>query len=548
MHPAHLTLQEPIRLGAILESSAVNPFPALTKVIGTLGPKSRSLDTIEELLKAGMSVARFDFSWGSHDYHQETLATLRKAIKNTQRPCAVMLDTIGPELQILNRKEKPIVVEAESMVVLTPDKKRDASSDVLPVNYEHLSKSVKPGDTIFVGQYLFTGSENTSVWLEVVECRGKDVHCRVKNSATLVGSVFTAYASQIHISLPTLSDGDKQTIQKWGVPNAVDIVSVSYTRQADDIREARAQLAALGAGHIQVFAKVENAEGLRHFDEILRESDGVILSRGNLGIDLPPEKVFLIQKGVLHRCNMAGKVGIITRVVDSMVETPRPTRAEATDIANGVLDGADGILLGAETLRGLYPIQTIATVQHICAEAEKVYNHNVYFQQAVAAAGEPMDYLESIASSAVRAASSVAAAMIIVLSSSGRAARLVAKYRPPVPILVVLIPKPAALAVVSQSSSASAGGTAGAGASPAAGAPVVAFNGTSQFRQCMAVRGLMPLQAAIASPEAILKAAIDYGKSVGIVKQRAKIVVCQKAGDSYAMKMLDLDDTTHDNF
>lgn len=153
--------------------------------------------------------------------------------------------------------------------------------------------------------------------------------------------------------------------------NSIDFISLSYTRHAEDVRQARLHLSKLGDLYqTQIFAKIENIEGLKHFDEILKEADGIILSRGNLGIDLPPEKVFLFQKAALHKCNMAGKPAIVTRVVDSMTDTPRPTRAEATDVANAVLDGADGILLGAETLRGLYPVETITIVQKICAEVK----------------------------------------------------------------------------------------------------------------------------------------------------------------------------------
>ncbi|KAL1553169.1 pyruvate kinase [Salvia divinorum] len=181
--------------------------------------------------------------------------------------------------------------------------------------------------------------------------------------------------------------------------------------------------------------------GLDNFDEILQEADGIILARGNLGIDLPPEKVFLYQKEAIHKCNVAGKPAVVTRVVDSMTDNLRPTRAEATDVANAVLDGSDAILLGAETLRGLYPVETISTVGKICAEAEKAYNQDLYFKKAVNHVGEPMTHLESIASSAVRAAIKVKASIIICFTSSGRAARLIAKYRPTMPVLSVVIPR-----------------------------------------------------------------------------------------------------------
>ncbi|KAH9550425.1 hypothetical protein CY35_10G071800 [Sphagnum magellanicum] len=523
MQVSQLLLEEPMRLASILESSSTQGFSALTKIIGTLGPKSRSVESIEAMLNAGMTVARFDFSWGDEDYHQETLENLKRAVKNTRRLCAVMLDTVGPELYVVNEKGTPIELVEGEQVILTPDKNKQASSKVLPVNYDSLAAAVKPGDTIFIGQYLFTGSEETSVWLEVTETQGPDVICKVKNTATLTGSLFTAHASQVRIELPTLSASDLKIMSTWGVRNQIDFLSLSYTRHADDVRLARSHLSKLGdLWQTQILAKIENCEGLAQFDEILNEADGIILSRGNLGIDLPPEKVFLFQKVALNKCNFAGKPAVITRVVDSMVESPCPTRAEATDVANAVLDGTDGVLLGAETLRGLYPIETITTVHRIAAEAEKVFNQAVYFKRMIKSIGEPMQHLESIASSAVRTATKVSAAVIVVFTSSGRAARLIAKYRPTMPVLCIVIPR---LHTDHLRWS---------------------FTGAFQARQCLVVRGLFPMLAdprhsGGSSNESILKVALDHGKAAGIVKSHDRIVVCQKVGDSSLVKIIELE-------
>uniref|UniRef100_A0A3Q7JI81 Pyruvate kinase n=1 Tax=Solanum lycopersicum TaxID=4081 RepID=A0A3Q7JI81_SOLLC len=339
MHSTNLLLEEPIRMASILEPSKPTFFPAMTKIVGTLGPKSRSVEIISSCLESGMSVARFDFSWGDAEFHQETLENLRAAVKKSKKLCAVMLDTGGPELQVVNKSEHPISLQADSLVVLTPDQDKEATPNLLPINFSGLSKSVKKGDTIFIGQYLFTGSETTSVWLEVTEVKGEDVVCLIKNSATLAGPLYTLHVSQIRIELPTLTDKDKKVISTWAFRNKIDILSLSYTRNAEDVRHAREFLSKLGdLDQTQIFAKIENVEGMGNFDEILEEADGIILSRGNLGIDLPPEKVFLFQKAAVHRCNMAGKPAVVTRVVDSMTDNLRPTRAEATDVANAVLD------------------------------------------------------------------------------------------------------------------------------------------------------------------------------------------------------------------
>ncbi|XP_008776916.3 pyruvate kinase 1, cytosolic-like isoform X2 [Phoenix dactylifera] len=475
MHSGRLLLEEPIRMASILEPSKPSFFPAMTKIVGTLGPKSRSVEVISACLMAGMSVARFDFSWGDIDYHQETMENLKKAVKSTKKLCA----------------------------------------------------SVKPGDTIFIGQYLFTGNETTSIWLEVAELKGDDVVCLVKNSATLAGSLYTLHISQIRVDLPTLSDADKDVISKWGVRNNIDFLSLSYTRHAEDVRHAREFLSKLAdLRQTLIFAKIENAEGLTHFDEILREADGIIISRGNLGLDLPPEKVFLFQKAAAYKCNMAGKPAVVTRVVDSMTDNLRPTRAEATDVANAVLDGSDAILLGAETLRGLYPVETISIVGKICSEAEKVFNQDVYFKHTVKYVGQPMTHLESIASSAVRAAIKVRASVIIVFTSSGRAARLIAKYRPTMPVLSVVIPQLKTNQLR------------------------WSFTGAFEARQSLIVRGLFPMladprhpaESTSANNESVLKVALDHGKASGIIKSHDRVVVCQKVGDASVVKIIELED------
>jgi pyruvate kinase len=540
MQALQVLLEEPIRLGSILESSSVQPFSSLTKIIGTLGPKSRSVESIESMLRAGMSVARFDFSWGDEQYHQETLENLKQAVKNTRRLCAVMLDTVGPELYVVNDKDIAIqLVEGEQLILSPPADNNNnnnsnnssiaaaaaapCSTKVLSVNYDALAAAVKPGDTIFIGQYLFTGSEDTSVWLEVTETRGTDVICKINNTATLTGTLFTAHVSQVRIELPTLSEYDLRIMSTWGVRNQIDFLSLSYTRHADDVRLARSHLAKLGdLVQTQILAKIENYEGLAQFDAILKEADGIILSRGNLGIDLPPEKVFLFQKVAINKCNFAGKPAVITRVVDSMVDNPRPTRAEATDVANAVLDGADAVLLGAETLRGLYPIETITTVRRIAVEAEKVFNQAVYFKRMIKSTGEPMEHLESIASSAVRAATKVMAALIVVFTSSGRAARLIAKYRPTMPVLCIVIPRLHTNHLR------------------------WSFTGAFQARQSLVVRGLFPMLAeprhsVETSNESILKVALDHGKAVGIVKSHDRVVIFQKSGDSSLVKIIELE-------
>lgn len=512
-----MVLEEPMPLSSVLNPSKSAYFPSLTKIVGTLGPKSHSVEEIEACILAGMSVARFDFSSKNAEYHQEAIDNLRTATKKANKLCAVMLDTMGPEIQICNKNEKSIELTAGDCVTVTPDLSKAPSAEVLPINYSELALAVNMGDTIFVGQYLFTGSETTSVWLEVLETNGQDVICLVKNSTVLTGFIFTVHVSQVHINLPTLTNTDKQIISTWGLQNNVDIISLSYTRSAKDVQELRAFLQIHNHQECLIYAKVETVEGLEHFDEILQEADGIILSRGNLGIDLPPEKVFLFQKYAVNRCNMAGKPAIITRVVDTMTDNLRPTRAEATDVANAVLDGTDSISLGAETFRGLYPVETIKTVGRICAEAENVYNYSFHFKRIVEHVKETASYEECAAASAVRSANTVRAAAIVVFTSSGRAARLIAKYRAPMPVLAVVIPRTS--------------------------------SGATQAAQCLSLRGVYPILAdasmaseAVSREESGVKLALNYGRSIGIIKNVDRVVIFEKIGDSPVIKIIDCQD------
>ncbi|CAN6371525.1 unnamed protein product [Urochloa humidicola] len=487
---SHMLLEEPLRLASVLAPAKPKVFPSLTKIVGTLGPKSHSVEVIQECLTAGMSVARFDFSWMDAAYHQETLDNLRKAAQNVKKLCPVMLDTLGPEIQVHNSTGEPIELKAENHVIITPDISKAPSSEILPIKFAGLAKAVKKGDTLFMGQYLFTGSETTSVWLEVVETSGENVNCLVKNTATLAGPLFTLHAAQVHIGLPTLSEYDKQVISTWGCRNSVDIISLSHTRSAEDVRELKALLQSHDLPDTQIYAKIENSEGLDHFDEILKEADGIIISRGDLGIDLPPENVFLFQKTAIHKCN---------------------------------LEGTDGILLGAETLRGLYPVDTISTVGRICAEAETVYNQSLQFKKVMWHVGDPMPHEESVASAAVGSAIKVKAAAIIVFTFSGRAARLVSKYRPTMPVLAVIFPREGSDSSKWRS------------------------NGTTQARQCFAVRGVYPLMGStdeaetggLTKEEYGIKLALNYGRSVGIVKPFDRVIIFEKIGDSSVVKIIE---------
>ena len=450
-----------------------------TKVICSLGPSSQEVNVLSAILCAGMNVARFDFSGATREYHQRTMDNLRLASKRESKLVATMLDTKGPEVTVLNRGEEDLIISAGQAVEIVTDSSAPATSSCLPVSYSKIMTAVRAGDKVYLSQYLATGSESSSVYLTVVAVSATSVSCTALNDAVMKGKLLTlriitsmenasgigpasggdaeatargAGSKQLgtaKLDLPSLTENDKLDIASFGKDNNVDFISLSFTQDAAAVHECRAFLTANGMGATKVMAKVENIFGLLNYAEILEAADGVIISRGDLGVDIPAEKMFLIQKYVVEMANRAGKPVIITRVVDSMTENPRPTRAEATDVANIVLGSADGILLGAETFRGKFPVDAVKTVLSICKEAEATFDNEAHFSRIMQMhdlhirSGRPREALsrvEAIASSAVRAATKVKASLIIVITELGRTSRMVAKYRPSMPVMAVVVP------------------------------------------------------------------------------------------------------------
>ena len=507
----------------------------MTKVIATLGPASRSVDTLKQMLLAGMRAARFDFSYGDKKYHQETLNNLRQAVKESRKMCAVIMDTQGPEVFVpstINTCLKPEIMRLEMVadeeVVITSDVGRQVSSKCLPLNLPNLASLVNEGDEVFVGQYLFTGSETSSVYLTVRKIVGSDVVCQCHNTATLEGQI-TVHISNVKNSMPSLTEADKDAIKTWGKSNDVDFLSLSFCRSAADVKAARAVLDEAGLTRTGILAKIESKEGLLNLDEILPECYGVIISRGNLGLDVGPEKMFLTQKAVLQQCNMHGKPAIVTRVVDTMTDAPRPTRAEATDVANAILDGADCIMLGAETLRGQNVVTCVKTVLQICAEAEKCFDYSAFYKGIMETAspgeatgvGPILSEEDALASSAVRAADKVDARLIVCFTETGRTASNLAKFRPPMPILTVVVPK-----LISNTIS-------------------WGFSGDSQARQSLIHRGTVPI---LADPtmgprrgvmdDSILQFSINKAHLMGLVRSGDPVVVSQRIGASSVVKVV----------
>ncbi|CAL6422805.1 unnamed protein product [Bathycoccus prasinos] len=530
-----------IGLSRILQTDKSNTISSLTKVICTIGVKSRTVEELSKLLEAGMSVARFDFSWGSHKYHTETLKNLRQAMKNTKILCATMLDTFGSEVAVRLAAEDvssfdkdapktPLEMKKGNKVVLSvcndreDQKKMVATSEFFPVvNCDSLCEIVAVGDSIFIGQYLFTGSETSSVYLTVesIDLENKEIVCTCNNDALMRGVLLTVQISNVGEKLPTISRHDENDIVNWGVKNNVDFISLSFTDSAEDVRKCRQILDEHKSFHTKICAKIERASALKNIDEIIQEADGVIISRGNLGTELPAEKVFILQKMILARCNYAGKHAIVARLVDTMAEAPRPTRAEATDVANAVLDGADALLLGAETLRGNFASETVAMVRKICREAERFYDHESFYNAQISQrkieAGE-VSQPEALASSAVRAGTKVGAKLIVVFTRTGETARMVSKYRAPMPVVSLVIPH------LRQDSIR------------------WVLEGESDARGALLARGIVPMLANPQNSEAnsLLQMVFDFAKKKAGLVIGDRVVIIQKLSGTAIVKVQEL--------
>ncbi|GAX81369.1 hypothetical protein CEUSTIGMA_g8800.t1 [Chlamydomonas eustigma] len=524
----------PTDMMVILQESATKKKHVASRLCCTLGPSSSDLQTVCDLLLSGMKMARFDFTWGTIESHQETLDVLREAMKRTQTYCAVLFEAMGREIVVLNRPKEGIQLQQGQTVILTCDKTVQACSTVLPVSMLSTfeGQGLNVGTSILIAQYLFTGSDTSSAYLTVEKVAGISCVCRVNNTCKLEGVQLTVHMTDLSLSnMPALTDEDVKNISTWGKKNQIDFVSVPFVHTGKDIEECRKVLQDCGLTSTQIMAKIEGVEGLRHAEEIIQAADAILFSRGNLGVCLDAEKVFLAQKRMLRACNLAGKPVYVTRVVDTMAEAPRPTRAEATDVANLVIDGADGIVLAAETFRGKYPVLTASTVCDICRQAEEAFDATGFYQSSMEALGlyklaPVIQKAEALASSAVRLAEKSGATLMIVFTVTGRTARLLAKYKPRQPILAVVCPTPITATFSGMRLSKSQ-----ATLPRASSTECFAFQGygSTVLRQCLTYRGVIPIMPAedLAGSVELLAYAIGYASSQGLVMAGERVVISQ---------------------
>eukprot|EP00908_Phaeocystis_cordata_P008020 Transcript_18689.p1 GENE.Transcript_18689~~Transcript_18689.p1 ORF type:complete len:573 (+),score=285.53 Transcript_18689:161-1720(+) len=405
-------------------------------IIGTIGPKTKSVEMLTKLREAGLNIVRMNFSHGSYEYHGEVIANTRESVAQfplNGRPVAIALDTKGPEIRtgVLVGEDVDLKKGATLTVRTNDDWKEKCDADNLYMDYKNITKVMKEGDQIFVDDGLIA--------LKVNKISGEDMECEVVNSGKL-GSRKGCNLPNIDVDLPALSEKDKKDLA-FAVEQGCDMIFASFIRKASDVQEVRKCLVAANpetGKRIKIISKIENHEGVRNFDAILAETDGVMVARGDLGIEIPAQKVFIAQKMMIAKCNRAGKPIICaTQMLESMTSNPRPTRAEVSDVANAVLDGADCVMLSGETAKGSYPLEAVTMMGEICKEAESAISYRHVSSDLLGAMSTPADTPASVASSAVTAANTGECAAIICLSTTGETARLISKFRPRCPIFVV---------------------------------------------------------------------------------------------------------------
>ena len=398
------------------------------KIVCTIGPASDNYETLKAMAEAGMNVARLNFSHGDYDGHEKKLKLIRRVERSVKKPIAALLDTKGPEIRTGHMKDGEInLAQGAKVIISSCDEPFEGTPEKFWVNYKLLAQEVKPGQNI----YIDDGTLN----LEVEKVEGDEVTCKVIVGGSLRNTKGINLPGS-DITLPALSEKDKQDIA-WGIQHGMEYLAVSFVKTRSDIVEVRRLIQEYGSG-MKILAKIETRQAVDNFAEIVDVVDGVMVARGDLGVEIATEDVPLVQKRIIEMCRVRGKVVIVaTQMLDSMIRNPRPTRAEASDVSNAVLDGTDAVMLSGETASGNYPVQAVATMRKIVDRAEKELqiwgNHKNNEQNPLELEGIPVP--DAVSGAAVLIAKQINAPAIISLSRSGLTAKMISKHRPECPIL-----------------------------------------------------------------------------------------------------------------
>lgn len=390
-----------------------------TKIVCTIGPASESVDVLEKLVKNGMNVARLNFSHGSHEEHLKKIKTIKRIRRKHNIPLAIMLDTKGPEIRIGEFDKKEYFLKPDDIFTLTT---RDiiGNQNIVSVSYKGLANDVEKDTIISIDDGL--------IQLKVLEVKnGTDIVCSVLNNGVISDHKGVNLPGRT-TNLPSITPKDVDDI-KFGIENGIDMIAASFIRKKEDIFDIRKVLEDHGGEDILIISKIESQEGVDNIDEIIENSDGIMVARGDLGVEIRTELIPLVQKEIIRKCNKAAKPVITaTQMLDSMQRNPRPTRAETTDVANAIIDGTDCVMLSGETAAGKYPIEAVKTMRDICitTELSDDFEENIYKTNI----DSEITTTNSISRSTCTIASQLKAKAIITCTSSGNTARAVSKFRP----------------------------------------------------------------------------------------------------------------------
>jgi len=398
-----------------------------TKIVCTIGPASESVEQLTQLINAGMNVARLNFSHGDFVEHGQRIVNIREAAKATGKTVAILLDTKGPEIRTHNMQGGSIELKSGENVIVSMTEV-EGTVEKFSITYPGLIDDVHEGSKILLDDGLI-GLEVTNV-----DKSNNEIHTKILNSGTLKNKKGVNVPG-VSVNLPGITEKDTKDIL-FGIEQGIDFIAASFVRRAKDVLEIRQLLEENNACHIHIIPKIENQEGVDNIDDILEVSDGLMVARGDLGVEIPAEEVPLVQKMLIKKCNALGKPVITaTQMLDSMQRNPRPTRAEASDVANAIFDGTDAIMLSGETAAGLYPVEAVQTMNNIASRAEQALDHKEILSNR--SKDTEHNVPDAIGQSVAHTALNLEVNAIVTPTESGHTARMISKYRPKAPIVSV---------------------------------------------------------------------------------------------------------------
>ena len=394
-----------------------------TKIICTIGPAVNTKEKLVKLIKCGMNCARFNFSHGTHESQKVMMDLLKEARAKLSKNVPILLDTKGPEIRLKDFEKGSIILKDGQEFILDDKEEMLGNEKRVAITYHKLAEALKPGKTILI--------DDGKINLKVVALKGHEVITRVMHGGK-ISNHKSLNIPNVSIPMPYLSENDKSDLL-FGISQGIDFVAASFTRTRQDVQDMRDFLDANGGEKVEIIAKIENTEGVKNFEDILNVANGIMVARGDLGVEIHFKDIPTIQKRIIDKCNERGKLAVVaTQMLESMTSSPRPTRAEVSDVANAVFDGASAVMLSGESANGQFPFEAVKTMSSIAESAEK----SLYFgREATKFKNQERDITQTVCKAAYEAAECAHAKAIVVLSTSGHTAKAVSVYKPTVPVI-----------------------------------------------------------------------------------------------------------------